>query len=76
MNPDAALDAALLAAHAAADIPALARLYRQAGETRLSEGKINAGCFYLVQAYIFALDCGADDIPEIHAILVAHGREA
>jgi hypothetical protein len=71
-----ALDAALLQAHAADDGPALARLYRQAGEARLDAGDIDAGCFYLVQAYVWALDCGAPEAEAIRAILVAYGREA
>ena len=73
---DDALDAALLAAHDADDRARLARLYRQAGDMRLAAGDTEAGCFYLVQAYVGALDCGAPDAAEIHARLVALGREA
>jgi hypothetical protein len=72
---EADLEAALLAAHAADDRLALARLYRQAGDTRLAAGATDAGCFYLVQAYVWALDCGAPFARDIHAILVAQGRE-
>lgn len=73
---DQALDAALLAAHAADDKPALVRLYRQAGERRLSEGKTDAGCFYLTQAYIFALDCGDPAWMSLRNLLASYGREA
>jgi len=72
---ETAIEAALLAAHAANDKPTLARLYRQAGEMMLARDQVDAGCFYLTHAYIFALDCGAADAPDIHRILVAHGRE-
>jgi len=69
------LDAALLAAHSVNDKPRLARLYWTAGDTMLAKGDIDAGCFYLTHAYIFALDCGAPEARDIHKILVAHGRE-
>ena len=73
---DDALDAALLSAPDAQDGPALARLYRQAGTLRLDAGDIDAGCFYLVQAYVWALDCGAPEAEDIRTVLVAYGREA
>lgn len=69
------LDRAILAAHAAKDIAALVPLYRQAGETMIKGGNLNAGCFFLTHAYIYALDCGDDAAPEIHQTLVAYGRE-
>jgi len=72
---EADVDTALLAAHAANDKPALVRLYRQAGEMMLARGEVNAGCFYLTHAYIFALDCGAAEASQIHQTLIAHGRE-
>ena len=68
MNP---LDAALLEAHAGGDLPKLVVLYRQAAETT----DLNARAFFLTQAYIFALDCGADAAAELRAALVALGRE-
>jgi hypothetical protein len=69
------LNADLLAAHARDDKPALVRLYHTAGDHLLSLGDIDAGCFYLTHAYIFALDCGDKFAAEIHQTLVAHGRE-
>lgn len=70
-----ALDAALLVAHEAKDNAMLVRLYRQAGEDALADDEVQ-GCFYLTHAYVFALEAGFDEAAEIHAILVAHGREA
>ncbi len=70
------IDKALLGAHATGDKPSLVNLYRAAGNHMLRLGALDAGCFYLTQAYIFALDCGDDQAHEIHKILVAHGREA
>ncbi|MCO6383933.1 hypothetical protein [Oceanicola sp. 502str15] len=53
------LDARLLAAHAARDGAALARLYAEAAEA----GGPGAG-FYLTQAWVFALEAG---LPEAEA---------
>jgi hypothetical protein len=69
------INADLLVAHAVGDKPALVRLYRSAGDHMLSLGNIDAGCFYLTHAYIFALDCDDESVAKIHQILVAHGRE-
>ncbi len=69
------LDRELMAAHEAGDKAALTRLYRRAGDAMLAQGDIDAGCFFMTQAYIFALDCGAAAAPEIRQILIRHGRE-
>ena len=68
----AALDAALIAAHEAEDRVLLVRLYTQAAD---DADDVEAECFYLTQAYVFALqtgDAGADDL---HRRLMGHGRE-
>ncbi|MFK7937818.1 MAG: hypothetical protein AB8B82_00445 [Roseovarius sp.] len=67
------LDAAMIAAHAADDLPALVRLYTQAAD---GADNVDAACFYLTHAYIFALDAGAPQAPALHARLRDHGREA
>lgn len=67
------LDAQMLAAHAAHDQSALIRLYTQAADQANS---LDAACFYLTHAYIFALEAGAPVAHELHARLVQHGREA
>jgi len=66
------LDHALWVAHGAGDKRALAALYAQAAEHAAQE---DARGFYLTQAYVFALDCGADSAAALHARLTSMGRE-
>ncbi|MEL6475965.1 MAG: hypothetical protein AAFR17_01455 [Pseudomonadota bacterium] len=66
------LDAALLAAHAAGDKPALVELYRRAADGSVSE---DAACFYLTHAYVFALETDHPDADALHRRLKAAGRE-
>lgn len=69
------LDHELIRAHAEGDLVSLVRLYTQAADERETVGDTDAACFYLVHAYVFALDAGD---PAMHALnwrLVAHGRE-
>ncbi len=73
---EAALDARLLAAHAAGDAAALAALYAEAGDRAEARGAVDAACFFLTQAYVFALEAGHAAAATLHARLVAHGREA
>ncbi len=72
----AGLDKALIAAHEMGDHGEMVQLYRQAGAFMLAQGQVDAGCFFLTQAYVFALEVGAVEAAEIHQILVTHGREA
>ncbi len=67
------LDTQMIAAHAASDPAALIRLYTQAADEANS---LDAACFYLTHAYIFALESGAPEAQTLHARLKAHGREA
>jgi hypothetical protein len=71
----AALDAALIEAHEAGDKRRLVSLYTQAADTAEAAGDIDACCFYLTQAYVFALASGARQAGALHARLLAHGRE-
>ena len=73
---EAALDARLLAAHAAGDLGALVRLYREAGDAAFSAGDEDAAGFYLTHAYIFALDVGDPAAEDLRARLIGMGREA
>ena len=66
------LDAQMIAAHEAADSPALIRLYTQAAD---ETDDLTAACFYLTHAYVFALEAGAPEAKTLHARLKAHGRE-
>ena len=68
-------NAAVLAAHAARDSRRLVELYRAAGLSRIESGDIDAGCFFLTQAYVFSLEAGLRDSTELHRMLVARGRE-
>ena len=68
-----ALDDLLQAAHARDDRAALVALYTQAAD---SSNDLNAACFYLTHAYVFALELGDARARELHARLKAEGREA
>jgi hypothetical protein len=68
------LDVRLLAAHAAADASALVRLYTAAAD-QVEPNDVDAACFYLTHAYVFALEKGDVACTDLRARLVAHGRE-
>lgn len=68
----AELDAALIAAHEKGDGPALVRLYTEAAD---QANDVDAECFFLTHAYVFALEAGAPEAVDLHARLKAHGRE-
>lgn len=67
----AALDAALLAAHAAGDRAALIGLYAEAAEA----ARGTAAAFYLTHAFVFALEAGDARAPALKARLVAIGAD-
>jgi len=69
-----ALDAAILDAHAR-DGVALAQLYGQAADLAEANGDINGCCFFLTQAYVFALQADAPEAEPLHVRLLAYGRE-
>ncbi|MEL6596317.1 MAG: hypothetical protein AAFQ47_10295 [Pseudomonadota bacterium] len=66
------LDEALLEAHEAGDKAALIRLYTQAAD---EAGDVDAACFYLTHAYVFALESRAPEAAGLQARLADHGRE-
>jgi hypothetical protein len=66
------LEARLLDAHEGDDRYALIHLYTQAADIT---NDIDAACFFLTYAYIFALEAGAPEAAPLHARLKAHGRE-
>ncbi|SLN48575.1 hypothetical protein PSA7680_02505 [Pseudoruegeria aquimaris] len=70
----AEIEAALLAAHAARDGPALVGLYREAALLVLP-AESDRAAFYLTQAFIFALEAGDARAEELRARLHALGRE-
>ncbi|MCR8825567.1 hypothetical protein [Pseudosulfitobacter koreensis] len=66
------LNAQLLAAHAAGDHRALVTLYAQAAD---GAEDLDAACFFLTQAYVFALEQNAPQVAMLRARLAAEGRE-
>lgn len=69
-----ALDQALLNAHEGGDIRALVTLYAQAGDLAEREGQIDAACFYLTQAFVFALEAGHPAADMLNLRLYNYGR--
>ena len=65
------LQARLLAAHDADDRRALVALYTEAAD---KAGDVDAACFYLTHAYIFALDTGDPAAELLYARLKAQDR--
>ena len=70
-----ALDVALIEAHRRDDWVALVWLYASAGDMAEAAGDVDACCFYLTHAYVFALQQGMPEANGLHARLVAYGRE-
>ncbi|KEJ97779.1 hypothetical protein SAMN05444149_101525 [Pseudosulfitobacter pseudonitzschiae] len=66
------LNAQLLAAHSAEDHLALVTLYAQAADLAAD---VDAACFFLTQAYVFALEQNAPQVGDLRARLAAKGRE-
>ncbi|MCP4317230.1 MAG: hypothetical protein GY789_14765 [Hyphomicrobiales bacterium] len=69
------LDAALIDAHRQSDGRKIAELYLLAGELAQVSGDTEKACFYLVHAYVFALQEGMELASELHARLKVLGRE-
>ena len=67
-----ALDARLLDAHDRRDQHALVGLYTEAAD---SANDLDAACFFLTHAYVFALELGDPRAAVLRARLVAQGRE-
>jgi hypothetical protein len=67
------LDTAMIHAHETGDRRALIGLCAEAAD-RMNE--IDAACFFLTHAYVFALEAGASEAGVLHARLKAQGREA
>lgn len=65
------LEDAVLDAHARGDGVALAGLYTQAADAADS---VDATCFYLTHALVFALEAGLPEAATLNARLAAHGR--
>ena len=68
------LDAAILEAHASDDITALIALYTQAADLTETDGDIDAACFFLTQAFVFALEDGVKTASDLQSRLAEYGR--
>jgi len=62
----------MLAAHHGPDRAALISLYTEAADCA---NDLDASCFFLTHAYVFALEAGAPQARHLHRRLSGHGRE-
>jgi len=69
------LDTALIAAHEARAASDLVGLYTAAADRAEAEDRVDAACFYLTHAYVFALEAGHPAADALHARLKLRGRE-
>jgi hypothetical protein len=69
-----ALDRQLLEAHAKKDGRSLVHLYTHAAEQREAEGDVDATCFFLTHAFVFALEAGAPEARALNMRLAERGR--
>lgn len=69
------LDQALLDAHDQNDGAALANIYTQAADRSEAAGNENETCFFLTQAYVFALEAGLPEAAYLNERLVGYGRD-
>ena len=75
MADQGALDAALLAAHGDGDSAGLAVLYTTAADRAEQAGDVDAACFYLTHAYVFALEAGLAEAGALNRRLASFGRD-
>ncbi len=68
------LDRLLLEAHDRNDHDALVRYYTMAADEREAAQDIDAACFYLTHAFVFALESGAPEAESLNARLAVYGR--
>lgn len=66
------LHAQILSAHAAGDGKQLVELYTRAADRAET---VDEECFFLVAAYVFALETAHPSADQLRQRLVAHGRE-
>ena len=73
MDQDA-LERALLSAHDAGDTEKLVHLYTFAGDRAEQRKDVDAACFYLTHAFVFALESGASEAVQLNMRLADYGR--
>lgn len=71
---DGELQAALLKAHGARDHMQLVHLYTEAANMHEAAGYVDAACFFLTHAYVFALEQGAAEAVALNKRLADYGR--
>ena len=69
------LDDALLAAHESGDVCDLVRLYTEAADRSEQCQDIDAACFFLTHAYVFALEAGIPEAGTLNNRLADYGRD-
>ncbi len=69
------LDRQLIAANLANDHIKLIALYQRAAEICEAKGAVDETCFFLTQAYVFALQEGSPQSRQLKEKLVAYARE-
>ena len=65
----------IIAAHKENDRNNLSFLYESLGMSELKKNNIHAGCFFLTNAYIYALEANLNPAKKIHEVLKLYGRE-
>ncbi|MDX1742388.1 MAG: hypothetical protein R3186_02175 [Ruegeria sp.] len=68
------LDRMLIEAHDRNDHAALIQYYTVAADEREAAQDIDAACFYLTHAFVFALESGVAEACSLNARLVAYDR--
>ena len=68
------LNEKLIRAHKENNLADLVYLYTRAGDVSEAANDIDAACFYLTHAYVFALDSGSEQAIELHRRLLQYGR--
>jgi hypothetical protein len=68
------LNEKLIQAHEENNIADLLVLYTRAGDDSEKAGDIDAACFYLTHAYVFALDAGSEQANVLLMLLLQYGR--
>jgi hypothetical protein len=69
------LEASIQADHLSGNRAGLAETYAKGATLYDGQGEVDAACFFWTQAYILALDAGADGLAEaMYDELDAHGR--
>ena len=75
MEPSHKINNNIITAYKKKDLKNLVLLYENLGMSELKRNNIDAGCFFLTNAYTYALEGGLASEKKIHKILKLYGRE-